>query len=227
VLVGREHERSELAAMVAHARDGRGSLALIGGEAGIGKTALARAVLQDSDLTVFEGAAPQAGAPAYWPLALVLRAHARSGGTGRSRGGDGPLAALLRTDPPSDEPSDPPSDAPGLDQRAFLEGVVSAFLAIAAERPAAVFLDDLQWGDEGTIDLIAAIAPALEAEQLLVVGAYRSDEMPRGHPLRRSRTELRRQGRLRELVLEPLGERETAALLARSQRAWVDRQSGS
>jgi hypothetical protein len=48
---------------------------------------------------------------------------------------------------------------------------------------------------------------------VLVVGAYRSDEMPRGHPLRHLRTELRRQRRLYELAVEPLGAAETGALL--------------
>ena len=49
----------------------------------------------------------------------------------------------------------------------------------------------------------------------LVLGAYRSDEVPRGHPLRSLRSELRRRRRLRELTVEPLGPVDAADLAAR------------
>src|SRR5439155_1228553 len=55
-----------------------------------------------------------------------------------------------------------------------------------------------------------------EEEPLLVVGVYRSDEIARGHPLRRLRRDLRRSGRLRELVLEPLDSGATALLAAQT-----------
>jgi DNA-binding NarL/FixJ family response regulator len=180
VLIGREQERSQLQAAVAEARAGRGSLVLLAGEAGVGKTVLARRVLQESDLAVLQGAGLQGGAPAYWPLTAALP---QLGG------------------------------APGADRAALCDRVVSAFAAVAAAGPAAIFLDDLQWADEGTLDMLAVLAPTLETQALLVVGAYRSDEMPRGHPLRRLRSELRRQGRLHELAVEPLGAAETGALL--------------
>jgi DNA-binding NarL/FixJ family response regulator len=180
VLIGREHERSQLEGAVAQAREGRGSLVLLAGEAGVGKTVLARAVLDASGLAVFQGAGLQGGAPAYWPLTTALPALA---------------------------------GAAGADRAELCDRVVSTFAAVAAERPAAVFLDDLQWADEGTLDMLAVLPPALVTQALLVVGAYRSDELPRGHPLRRLRSELRRQGRLHELAVEPLGAAETGALL--------------
>jgi DNA-binding NarL/FixJ family response regulator len=180
VLVGRERERAELQAAVAQARAGRGSFVLLAGEAGVGKTALARVVLQDSGLAVHQGAGLQGGAPAYWPLTAAVP----------ELGG-----------------------AAGLDRSGLCDKLVSTFAAIAAEAPAAVFVDDLQWADDGTLDLLAVVAPALEAHALLVVGAYRSDELPRGHPMRRLRSELRRQGRLHELLVEPLDAAGTGALV--------------
>jgi DNA-binding NarL/FixJ family response regulator/tetratricopeptide (TPR) repeat protein len=180
VLVGREHERSHLQAALEQARAGRGALVLLAGEAGVGKTVLARDVLHDADIAVLQGAGLQGGAPAYWPLTAALP----------------DLAGLS-----------------GADRAALCDRVVSAFAAVAAERPAAVFLDDLQWADEGTLDMLAVLAPTLETRALLVVGAYRSDEMPRGHPLRRLRSELRRQSRLHELTVERLDAAGTGALL--------------
>jgi DNA-binding NarL/FixJ family response regulator/tetratricopeptide (TPR) repeat protein len=180
VLIGREHERAQLEGAVARAREGRGSLVLLAGEAGVGKTVLARGVLDESGLAVLHGAGLQGGAPAYWPLTSAVPELA---------------------------------GAAGADRAQLCDRVVSTFAAVAAQRPAAVFLDDLQWVDEGTLDMLAVLAPALETQPLLVVGAYRSDEMPRGHPLRRLRSELRRQGRLNELAVEPLGASDAGALL--------------
>ena len=180
MLIGREHERAQLQAAVDQARAGRGSLVLLAGEAGVGKTVLARHVLRESGLAVRQGAGLQGGASAYWPLTAALP----------ELGG-----------------------ASGLDRAALCDRVVSTFAAIAAEQPAAVLLDDLQWADDGTLDMLAVLAPALETQALLVVGAYRSDEMPRGHPLRRLRSELRRQSRLHELTVEPLGAQDTGALV--------------
>ena len=70
-----------------------------------------------------------------------------------------------------------------------------------------MFLDDLQWADATTCELLPALAAGLEDEQLLMVDAYRSDEIARGHPLRMMRADLRRAGRLEELALDPLNPR--------------------
>ena len=77
-----------------------------------------------------------------------------------------------------------------------------------------VLLDDLQWSDEGTLELLSALAPALDELPVLVVAAYRSDGLPRDHGVRRLRNELRRGGHLGELSLAPLELADTAALLA-------------
>ena len=177
MLIGRDPERAHLREALAEASAGRGSLVLLAGEAGAGKTALAREVLGDSELALRQGAGVPGGAPAYWPLTTALPE----------------LGAVA-----------------GLDRAALCDRVVAAFAEAA---PAAVFLDDLHCADEGTLDMLAVLAPALESEAVLVIGAYRSDELPRGHPLRRLRSELRRQGRLHELAIEPFGADNVAALL--------------
>ena len=68
-----------------------------------------------------------------------------------------------------------------------------------------ILLDDLQWSDGATLELLAALAAPLRELPLLVVGAYRSDEIGRGHPLRRLRADLRRARMLRELVVDAAG----------------------
>ena len=78
-----------------------------------------------------------------------------------------------------------------------------------------MLLDDLQWSDEATLEVLAALAESVTASRLLIVGSYRSDGLPRGHGLRRLRNDLRRAGRLEEIALPPFGLAETRELVAR------------
>jgi len=77
---------------------------------------------------------------------------------------------------------------------------------------AALVLDDLQWADNATLELLPALANVLAHERLLIVGTYRNDEIGRGHPLRRLRNDLRRARLLREIIVEPLDQADTTAL---------------
>jgi PAS domain S-box-containing protein len=73
------------------------------------------------------------------------------------------------------------------------------------EHPLALFLDDLQWLDTATMDLLESILVESEIRHLLLVGAYRDNEVDAAHPLIRKLSALRRSGSLtHELVLKPL-----------------------
>ena len=209
LLIGREREQAQLRAWAADALAGRGSLVLLAGEAGVGKTTLARRALAGSVLEVLEGVGVQGGTSAFGPVVEVLRAHLRIEGGGPLV--EGPLAAHLALLLPE---LGPPA-AEG-DRATLFEAIRLALAAIAARRPAALLLDDLQWADDATLELLAALARSLDTQPLLVLGAFRSDELPRGHPIRRLRSELRRAGRLRQVTVEPLEAEATAALLERT-----------
>ncbi|HXQ57479.1 MAG TPA: AAA family ATPase, partial [Actinomycetes bacterium] len=227
LLIGREREQAQLRAWAADALGGRGSLVLLAGEAGVGKTTLVRRALAGSGLEVLEGVGVQGGTSAFGPVVEVLRAHLRSAEAGPLV--EGPLAAHLALLLPE---LGPPA-AEG-DRATLFEAIRLALAAIAARRPAALLLDDLQWADDATLELLAALARSLDTQPLLVLGAFRSDELPRGHPIRRLRSELRRAGRLRQVTVEPLGAEATAALLERTlgaagpslRRAVFDRTDG-
>jgi AAA ATPase domain len=79
--VGRERERAALEGAAARARTGEGSIVVLAGEAGVGKSMLARTALAGCDLELFEGFGVQDGASAYGPIAEALRAilHRRDG----------------------------------------------------------------------------------------------------------------------------------------------------
>ena len=65
---GREPERAALEAAAARARAGEGSIVLLAGEAGVGKSMLARTALAGCDLELYEGFGVQDGASAYGPM---------------------------------------------------------------------------------------------------------------------------------------------------------------
>ncbi|HVN13979.1 MAG TPA: AAA family ATPase, partial [Kineosporiaceae bacterium] len=212
-LVGRDEELAALRASAAEAVAGRGSVVLVGGEAGVGKTTLARAVLARSGLRALVGVGVQTGAQAFGPLVKALRSYLRSAG---------PIERSLVTEPVTGAPLAPRlapllpelgTAAPDVDGDTLHDALVQAFTALARRQPTGVFLDDLHWADDATLELLPTLARRLGDVPLLVLAAFRSDELPRGHGLRRLRGALRRSGHLHQLLLEPLGPDATAALV--------------
>ena len=206
-LIGRGTESAWLDDAIEGARAGRGALVLLAGEAGVGKTALAEERFARADAEVLRGAAGPSATAAYGPVVAALRSRLRTApgaldGLGRLRGH---LAALMPELGPA---------AAGGDRATTFEAVRCALVQLSRARPALVLLDDLHWSDDASLELLGALAPALRELPVLVVGAYRSDELSRGHPMRRLRTELRRGRLLRELAVQPLGAPSTAALTA-------------
>jgi predicted ATPase/signal transduction histidine kinase len=85
--------------------------------------------------------------------------------------------------------------------------VFRRFLGVFArkEHPLALFLDDLQWLDTATLDLLEHLVTHSEVQHLLLVGAYRDNEVGTAHPLMRTLEAIRDAGaRLHEIVLAPL-----------------------
>jgi DNA-binding CsgD family transcriptional regulator len=207
-LVGRTRERAVLELAIARLRKRRGGLMLVAGEAGVGKTRLVEKAVRADGVAFVRGDAPDQAPPPYGPIADALRAALRVDPHALDH--CGPVGRFLHTLLP--ERGDPPQ---GGNRATMFEAVRCAFRSIAQSAPTVVFLDDLHWADATTCELLPALAAGLADEQVLIVGAYRSDEMPRGHPLRRMRAELRRAGRLDELKLEPLDREAMSELAAR------------
>ena len=70
-------------------------------------------------------------------------------------------------------------DARPSDDRATLfEAIRCGLTTMASHGPVAILLDDLQWSDDATLEFLAMLAPTLEELPLLIVAAYRSDELP-------------------------------------------------
>ncbi|MGK3964001.1 AAA family ATPase [Sorangium sp. So ce118] len=88
--------------------------------------------------------------------------------------------------------------------------------AVATEdHPLAVFLDDLQWADTGSLNLIQLLAKNGVARHLLLVGSYRDNEVRDAHPLRETLADLRKGSTaLCEIFLEPLTQEDITALIS-------------
>ncbi|HEX8067880.1 MAG TPA: AAA family ATPase [Thermoleophilaceae bacterium] len=207
-LVGRRAEREWLQDALESAREGRGSLVLVAGEAGVGKTRLVEEVAAGAGGTVLWGRAGHGAAAPYGPVVAALRAQLRSApGCFDGCGALLPHLALILP-----ELGDP---APAGDRPTLFEAVRQALAELARDGPALVVLDDLQASDDATLELLSALAEPLAELPILMVAAYRSDGLPRDHTLRRLRHDLRRGGRLAELTVPPFEPEETGELLAR------------
>jgi PAS domain S-box-containing protein len=98
-------------------------------------------------------------------------------------------------------------DLPPRDAQNRFQMVFRRFLGVFArkEHPLALFLDDLQWLDGATLDLLEHLVAHPEVRHLLLVGAYRDNEVSPSHPLVRTLEATRNAGaRVQEIVLAPL-----------------------
>ncbi len=207
-LVGRETEQALLAKALIAARAGHGSLVLVSGEAGIGKTALVEAVLASDGVSVVRGAASELATLPYGPLTQALRSAIAL--TPDAPAAWGPLSPQLHLLLP--ELGRAPAQT---EQASLAEALRGALLSPLGETPCVVFIDDLQWADTATIELLASLPDPARTRSVLVVGAYRSDELPRSHPVRRMRAEMRRRGALVDVRLDALDRAGSTALAER------------
>jgi predicted ATPase/DNA-binding NarL/FixJ family response regulator len=206
-LIEREEARAWLESALGDAVAGQGSLVLISGEAGIGKTGFVEWVVESADAQLLRGAAGPSQL-AYGPIVAALRGFMRTNPGGLAA--CGPLRPHLALLLP--ELGDAVTES---DRATLFEAIRCALATAASARPLVLLLDDLQASDETTLELLAALAEPLSDLPILVIAAYRSDEIPREHGVRRLRDQLRRAGALRERTLEPLSEAGTAELAAR------------
>jgi predicted ATPase/signal transduction histidine kinase len=108
-------------------------------------------------------------------------------------------------------------DLPPQEAKNRFQMVFRRFLGVFArkEHPLALFLDDLQWLDSATLDLLEHLVTHSEVRHLLLVGAYRDNEVSPSHPLMRTLEAIRNtDARVHEIVLAPLELGDVGRLIA-------------
>jgi DNA-binding CsgD family transcriptional regulator len=159
---------------------GMGRLVLVGGEAGVGKSALlahfCQVVAERGRGRVLRGACDALSTPR--PLGPLQDIALQTGGM---------LDRLLAGDAPRDRLF-----------RAFLTELSSGLT------PTLAVVEDAHWADEATLDLLRFLGRRLEAARSLLVVSYRDDEVGAKHPLRRIMGDLATTKTMRRLSLPPL-----------------------
>jgi DNA-binding CsgD family transcriptional regulator/tetratricopeptide (TPR) repeat protein len=220
--VGRTEELAQLRELLARAANGQPQVAVIGGEAGIGKTRLtdqlADVANQQGARVLRGGCVPlgEEGLP-FAPVTHALRGLADQLDPAELEAVAGPARAELGRLLPDLAWSGDATAAPVVteaSQGQLFELLLGVIERLAAWAPLLLVIEDLHWADRSTRDLVAFLAASLRSGRVLVVLTFRSDELDRRHPLRGLLGELARNRRTRRLELERFSRSELAEQLA-------------
>jgi len=190
-LVGREAELGALEAALGGALAGHGSLVLVAGEAGIGKSRLLeafRASALSAGARVLSGRCWEAGgAPAYWPWVHALRSLVADCDATVLRADPGASAVLSTIVPEVRDRCPDLPEPPALEGDAarfwLFDAIARLLKRAAAARPLAVTLDDLHVADVPSMLLLRFVSGELKETPIVLVGAYRDAEMSRNQDL--------------------------------------------
>ena len=236
--VGRSQELDHLSSALQRAIAGRGSVQFIAGEAGVGKTRLAGELEQ---YAVRRGVRFLRGTclyreetVPYLPFISAIRCYFRLARWDTRRDEREAVKEFLRTEAPELGAVVPQvgtfigqrgqaASAPQLEDRdrereRLFEGISHLIRRISGYRPVVLFLDDLQWADRASLRLLHYVASSCEDHAMLLVGAYRAEELrgdagPSEHSLLETLRRLDREGLAETVRLSQFGEGEVAALL--------------
>jgi DNA-binding CsgD family transcriptional regulator/tetratricopeptide (TPR) repeat protein len=215
--IGRTEELRILRATLTRAAYGDPVVALVGGEAGIGKTRLVAeltaASAVDGVRVLVGGCVPvDEGSLPYAPIVEVLRALVAELGPERVRGLIGPAwPELARLSPGLGQP---PGEVSGDNTKSrMFELLLGLFGRLTAQMPLVLVVEDLHWADRSTRELLAFLVRNLRRERILLVVTFRSDE-PGQQQLGAFLAELDRSGLVERLELFRLDRTATEAQLA-------------
>ncbi len=195
VMVGRDVELTALQDALRSAQQLDRSVVFITGEAGTGKTTLVDTFLEQAraagpTLVGCGACVEQYGSgQAYLPVLDAVRALCRG------RDADRVIDVFTKHAPAwlvqlpglvrADRADDLQRRAAGVTQARAICELAEALEALSADGPVVVAFEDLHWTDPSTAELIAFLGSRRERARLLILGTYRPEEAPRGHPLTR------------------------------------------
>jgi tetratricopeptide (TPR) repeat protein len=201
-LIGRDAEFKQLTKALEDALAGRGSMILIGGEPGIGKTHLTTALLEGATLrgalALTGHCYEMEGSPPYVPFIETLEYCARNlarEGLRRALGDDAAEVSRLMPELRQVFPDIPKAiELPPEQQRRFLFNAYRSFLERATRGgPIVVLFEDLHWADEPTLALLQHITQGLSGMRALWIGTYRDVDLDTGRPFAKTLEMLLRQ----------------------------------
>jgi tetratricopeptide (TPR) repeat protein len=228
-LVGRSRELASLTTALSAAQSGRGSVWLITGEPGIGKSRFVEEVARlsaERELSVLWGRAWEAGgAPAYWLFIQVLRALFRAEDARELL--DAPAAAALIELLPElrelagapDRASSPQALEPEQAHFRLMDAATRVLAAASRRAPLLVILEDLHAADPASVAMLGLLAQQATDGALVVVGTYRESDAQRS-PCAEALGRISQ--RAERIVLDRLSQEEVRDLLGRALSSPVD-----
>ena len=219
VLVGRQEELSQLEDALLAANRGDGRFVLLAGEAGIGKTRLARELERRARKLggeVLWGSCSEAELPLpYLPFLEAMGGRLDEQEVAAVRAELGPVAAELgQVFPQLGEGPAPALGDPAQAKVRLFESVVALLEHWARSQTVLLVVDDLHWADASTRELLEYAARRLASSRVTLLATYRSDELDRTHPLTRTVQVWRRSGLAEAVTLQAIGAGHVAEMLA-------------
>jgi len=212
-LAGRERELDALRSALADAEDERPALILLTGDAGLGKTRLAReleAIAKDRGGLALRGQCLELslGELPYAPIAAALRGADRGVlGAALSNLPRDARRELARAFP--DCIDETPAEAEGDDrfgQSRLFGWILGLLRNLSTDSAVLLTVEDVHLADTSSRDFLRFLAQSLRTERLLTVATARSEELHREHPTRALVTELLRHDTVTRIELSPLSE---------------------
>jgi len=221
--VGRRDEMEQLKAALEGMLSGHGSLVMLVGEPGIGKSRLAReftvyASLRGAQVLTGHCYEGEITVP-YLPFVEALRQYVR----GRSDaallselGSGAPEVAKLVSEVHERFPDLP--EAPLLEGEAerlrLFDSVTRFVCSVSTSEPVVLFLDDIHWADKPSLLLLQYLARNVRSDRILVLAAYRDVELDRTHPLSEVLASLRRERLFERVLLRGLPSEDVLAMIS-------------
>jgi DNA-binding CsgD family transcriptional regulator len=219
-LVGRDPQVTALRQVLSRAREGDGRVALIVGEAGVGKSRLLIAMIEDARAAgffVLQGACFESERTIpYAPLLDLVRLLARSGSPALVAHVLAPAATELVTLFPELRPLLPdatPSATidPESDKRRLFHALAEAITLVARTQPVLLAFEDVHWSDDATLDLIFHLSRSTTGQPVAIALTYRGEEAQ--DRLTRLVADLERARVVADLPVERLGRADIGTML--------------
>src|ERR1700722_2798033 len=191
-LVGRDIEFGRLTRVLDQAAAEEPMVALVSGDAGMGKTRLVAELATVAAARGFMGLSGRCeelgDSVPYLPLADALHSAATAIPALADAIAARPVLGLLLPDRGATQLAG--GEAPGMAQQQLFGAVLGMLAELAGKTPVLLVLEDMHWADRSTRDLLTFLSRVLHRERIAVIATYRTDDLHRGHPLRAVGAEL-------------------------------------